>query len=99
MRRLPAAALPPGPKPKPPTVAVDSPKRGELKLPVGWFRNAVAQAKICWTDFYEFVPGLFTGRVAHERGLIAKSDCNLIAGGCGDDRLSSGRLEVSDGSN
>src|SRR6266496_2326674 len=61
--------------------------------------NAVAQAKICWTDFYEFVPGLFTGRDAHERGLIAKSDCHLIAGGCGDDHLASGRLEVSDDSN
>ena len=35
MRLLPAAALPPGPKPKLPAVEVDSPKRGELKLAIG----------------------------------------------------------------
>jgi hypothetical protein len=35
MRRLPAAALPLGPNPKLPEVDVDSPKRGELRLPIG----------------------------------------------------------------
>jgi len=38
MRRLPAAALPLGPKPKLPDVENDSPKRGELKLPIGFDR-------------------------------------------------------------
>ena len=38
MRRFPAAALPLGPKPKLPATAVDSPNRGELKLPIGLAR-------------------------------------------------------------
>ena len=35
-RRLPAAGLPPWPKP--PSVRVDSPKKGELRLPTGGAR-------------------------------------------------------------
>ena len=38
MRRFPAEALPLGPKPKLPATAVDSPKRGELRLPIGLAR-------------------------------------------------------------
>src|SRR4026208_1633523 len=41
MRRLPAEALPLGPNPKLPAVEVDSPKRGELRLPIGLDRLVV----------------------------------------------------------
>ena len=41
MRRLPAAALPLGPKPKLPALENDSPNRDELKLPIGLFKLAV----------------------------------------------------------
>ena len=50
MRRLPAAALPPGPKPKLPAVDVDSPNRGELRLEIGLVKLVVLRRFCMFTE-------------------------------------------------
>ena len=81
---MPAAALPPGPKPKLPAVDVDSPNRGELKLPIGLVKLVLLRRFWMFTEnvnVYRFSGAGPLAGLAAPAGALAPAGAAAAAAG------------------